>query len=61
MDAAELKALAQSGSQPEALAESIDAPEAVNALTIALAQPIASQNIDEPTCDDDPSICSVVQ
>ena len=61
LDAAELKALAQSGLQPEALAESIDAPEAVNALTIALAQPIASQNIYEPTCDDDPSICSVVQ
>ena len=55
LDADELKTLAESGSQPEALAESID--------TSRNSKPVksASKIIDEPTCDDDPSICSVVQ
>ena len=55
LDAAELKALTQSGSQPEALAASID--------TSKNSEPVksASKTIEEPTCDEDPSLCSVVQ
>ncbi|MDB4210761.1 caspase family protein [Ascidiaceihabitans sp.] len=55
LDVSELKALMSPGSQPEALAGSID--------TSKNSEPVksASKIIEEPTCDEDPSLCSVVQ
>jgi len=55
LDVAELKALTQSGSQAEALAGSID--------TSQNSGPVkpASKIIEEPTCDDDPLLCPLVQ
>jgi hypothetical protein len=55
LDVAELKALTQSGSQTEALAGSID--------TSQNSGPVkpASKIIEEPTCDDDPLLCPLVQ